>query len=175
VGREEKLCERWLKHVIERNGFMCSDQGRGWPLDQPLQSMLQPRGNDRRAEKSPPAPAIPPIKLRSCFGADRPPLVPMPDNATTCTLNTFGTFSTPTFAAVGEPYDSKKGTGASRRHSRPSGAAQHTHQTSLTRPCLASDRRRRPQGAGPAVHDQQAAGRADGRQLEPQQWQEDRL
>ena len=75
--------------------------------------------------------SIPPTKLGSCFtdrgsGADHQP-VAMPDNATTCTLNTFGTFSTPTFAAVGEPYDSKKGTGASRRHSRPSGTAQHTH------------------------------------------------
>lgn len=52
----------------------------------------------------------------------------MPDNATTCTLNTFGTFSTPTFAGVGEPYDNKLG--AARPPPLASSASQTNHSLS---------------------------------------------
>ena len=49
------------------------------------------------------------------------------DNATRCTLNTFGTFSTPTFAGVGEPYDDTK-------KSAPAPAANAPHGRSRRRP-----------------------------------------
>ena len=74
------------------------------------------------------------------------------DNATRCTMQTFGTFSTLTYGGVGEPYGG-----------RDKGAPQHMcRSTSLReRHFVNPTRRNRLARQGPPVHDQQAKKRSN--------------